>query len=412
MKCRKRERKTKESRMKKTVAVPEYYKSFRCSGADCPENCCGGWDISVNREAMEKYRALKRGGFDFGGGIDFLRKRIRMGEAGCPFLDNGLCRIHRDLGEKYLCRTCRSYPRHAEDYGSRREWSLSLSCPEAAGLILRGQDGFKLREYVLEEGEEEAVLSGLLEARELMFSLLSERNIPLKYRLAVILTLAHDLQPSVKRAFQNDGNEGRDGLGLIRERLERYELLRTPSGYRWFLKKIFRWEDRAEERYDSMAGFLGALEELPEIYPGFCAMVSEWMDLLYRTEDGYEDYRRLISGSDFELDGRAGAGPELWYENLAFSLLYVYVPGAVYDGELYSKVKFALFFVLCVREACGAAMADEKEQGKEKEELFITLVSRFCRQLEHSGQVLEQMEKILRTGRGFRLDAFLINLLN
>ena len=37
-----------------------------------------------------------------------------------------------------------------------------------------------------------------------MFSLLSEGKVPLKYRLAMILTLAHDLQPSVKRAFRKE----------------------------------------------------------------------------------------------------------------------------------------------------------------------------------------------------------------
>ena len=50
----------------------------------------------------------------------------------------------------------------AEDYGSRREWSLSLSCPEAAGILLRRRNGLKLHEYVLETGEEEPFLSSLL----------------------------------------------------------------------------------------------------------------------------------------------------------------------------------------------------------------------------------------------------------
>lgn len=411
MKHWKWEQETEKRKLKKTAAVPEYYKEFRCAGADCPETCCKGWDISVNREAMKKYRALKRGGFDFGGGIDFLRKKIRMKEAGCPFLEDGLCRIHRVLGENYLCRTCRSYPRHGEDYGSRREWSLSLSCPEAAGILLRQRGGLRLREYVLETGEEEPFLSGLLKARQLMFSLLSERKVPLKYRLSMILTLAHDLQPSVKGAFRKGEGAMGESLRKIDQCLARYELLKTPLGYQRFLKKLSEWENRQEERYDSMAGFLGTLGELPEIYPGFGSMVSRWMDLLYRTEDGYGDYRKRISASDFELDTREGADQEIWYENLVLHLLYVYVPGAVYDGELYSKVKFVLFFVLCIREAYGAELY-EKDAEQKKEKLFIMLVSRFCRQIEHSDQALEQIEGAVRGETRFQMESFLINLLN
>lgn len=409
MKRQKKGRETKKSEVKKTVAVPQYYRQFQCVGAACPETCCRGWDICADPETMKKYRALKKSGFDFQGGIDFLRGRIRMKKGVCPFLENGLCRIHRELGETCLCRTCRSYPRHAEDYGGRREWSLSLSCPEAAALILGNRDGIKLQEYVLEEGKEDQLLSCLLTARSLMFSFLSERTHPLAYRLTMILALAHDLQPFVKRAFQGEGEDSRESFMHIKERLKRHELLQTSSGYQWFLKKISKWENRPEERYDSMAGFLGTFGKLPEIYPGFKSMISEWMDCLYRTENGYEDYRKLASGADFGSDDRESSGPGLLYENLAASLLYVYVPGAVYDGDLYSKVKFVLFFVLCLREAYLASTALEEKPG---EELFIKLTSRFCHQIEHSDEVLEQIEKAVKEQRAFRQEAFLFNLLN
>ena len=35
-----------------------------------------------------------------------------------------------------LCDTCRNYPRHIEEFESLREISLSLSCPEAARILL------------------------------------------------------------------------------------------------------------------------------------------------------------------------------------------------------------------------------------------------------------------------------------
>ena len=35
-----------------------------------------------------------------------------------------------------LCDTCRNYPRHIEEFEGLREISLSLSCPEAARILL------------------------------------------------------------------------------------------------------------------------------------------------------------------------------------------------------------------------------------------------------------------------------------
>ena len=55
----------------------------------------------------------------------------------CPFLNpENLCDIHTALGENALSETCRLYPRFYADFGSLREAGLSLSCPEAARLIL------------------------------------------------------------------------------------------------------------------------------------------------------------------------------------------------------------------------------------------------------------------------------------
>lgn len=197
------------------------------------------------------------------------------------------------------------------------------------------------------------------------------QRLHLEYLTPELLLLHIAAEPAFQEAFENCRGE-------IDQRLARYELLKTPPGCQRFLKKFSEWENRSEDRYDSMAGFLGILGEMPEIYPGFGSMVSRWMDLLYRTEAGYEEYRRRILSSGFDMDVEEGADLELWYENLTCHLLYVYVPGAVYDGELYSKVKFVLFFVLCIREAYGAALY-EKEAEQKAEELFITLVVRFCR---------------------------------
>ena len=55
----------------------------------------------------------------------------------CAFLnEENLCDIYTEAGPEMFCRTCRNYPRHIEEFEGLREISLSLSCPEAARILL------------------------------------------------------------------------------------------------------------------------------------------------------------------------------------------------------------------------------------------------------------------------------------
>jgi lysine-N-methylase len=63
---------------------------------------------------------------------------IRMNEANqCPFLTGErLCGIQAELGEELLSHTCATYPRIVHSAGGVEEKALTLSCPEAARLVL------------------------------------------------------------------------------------------------------------------------------------------------------------------------------------------------------------------------------------------------------------------------------------
>lgn len=54
----------------------------------------------------------------------------RIKEKRCAFLEpDNLCSMYTELGAKGLCRTCRLYPRHVEEFEGVREITLSVSCP-------------------------------------------------------------------------------------------------------------------------------------------------------------------------------------------------------------------------------------------------------------------------------------------
>jgi lysine-N-methylase len=64
--------------------------------------------------------------------------KIRMdGTSQCPLLTaDRLCRIHTELGEELLSHACATYPRIVQSLGGIEETALTLSCPEAARLVL------------------------------------------------------------------------------------------------------------------------------------------------------------------------------------------------------------------------------------------------------------------------------------
>ena len=119
---------------------PDYYDSFRCIAAECRHNCCIGWEIDIDDETLEKYKAI---GGDLGAE---LRKNISLepcahfilqsGER-CPFLNGqNLCHLILQGGENMLCQICRDHPRfYNQPYGVP-EAGVGLSCEAAARQIL------------------------------------------------------------------------------------------------------------------------------------------------------------------------------------------------------------------------------------------------------------------------------------
>lgn len=75
---------------------------------------------------------------DSGAASDAAFAKIRMNGANeCPMLsEERLCRIQTELGEDLLSHACATYPRIVHSVGGVDEKALSLSCPEAARLVL------------------------------------------------------------------------------------------------------------------------------------------------------------------------------------------------------------------------------------------------------------------------------------
>ena len=147
------------------IRYPNYYKKFHCIAGACPDTCCAGWEIPVDKASERRYRQARKSG-DIQN-QDFARKlkkhvkhgRIISEDVTCPFLNqDGLCEMYIELGPESLCHTCARHPRHMEDYGNLHEMLLLLSCPEAARLILEeNTGGFYIRTVPERQGNVDGI---------------------------------------------------------------------------------------------------------------------------------------------------------------------------------------------------------------------------------------------------------------
>ena len=206
------------------ISKPYYFDDFRCIASNCPDSCCKEWDVQIDKETAEKYRALT------GSLGDRLRQVMTEDENGdtamtilekrCPmWRQDGLCRIQAELGHDALCRTCREFPRLTHDYGDFVELGLELSCPVAAEMILHSenlpriteeQPGGETPEY---DGE---VMEILLRTRETALSLLGDRSHSVGEALAIFLMYGYYVQ-SLIDGEEDDGFDAQAALAQSRE---------------------------------------------------------------------------------------------------------------------------------------------------------------------------------------------------
>ncbi len=148
---------------------PSYYKDFKCVADKCSDSCCKAWEIVIDADTFEKYQHLQ------GEPGKQIRDHIGVDADGdycfeliggrCPFLNaEGLCNIHIAFDENMTSRICREHPRFFEEYDGFTEITLSLSCPEAARIILLQDPASNTYDIPVYNGDDD-VLKTLIDSR-------------------------------------------------------------------------------------------------------------------------------------------------------------------------------------------------------------------------------------------------------
>ena len=378
--------------------IPDYYKEFRCIADQCEDTCCAGWQIVIDEKSLNRYKKI-RGSF-----ARRIRRSINWKESvfhqdkekRCAFLnEENLCDLYTACGEKSLCKTCKQYPRHIEEFEGIREITLSISCPEVARILMERKEPVYFLSYE-KEGEEEYedfdpfFFSILEDARKAMIEILQNRNLPIRNRVVLVLGMAHDMQ----------GRVNRQEMFSCFSVIEKYGNERAKTYVKNYLEQI-KWgidrKNSAEEGSENREkGCLEITRELFDKQYELELLKEEWDMLLQEAEvtlytDGNNSYQRKVK--EFQVWMQEHTEMDIHLEQLLVYFLFTYFPGAVYDGEVYAKVQMAVYCTWMIRELW---MAKWIKNGKNIDlEEMTDLVYRFSREVEHSDENLKRVEKIM-----------------
>ncbi len=364
---------------------PHYYEKFSCTADQCPDTCCAGWQIVIDENSLEKYSNVSG---DFGirllNSIDWREGIFEQYDKRCSFLNSeNLCDIYKELGAEALCDTCRLYPRHIEEFENLREFSLSLSCPVAAKMILECQEPVKFLEEQDEQEECEddfedfdfLLFDCLLEVREKLFSIVQNRTIPIEKRMYCVLKMAKNLQDALDEGELFE----RDFIGEIelclREKTEEF----SSSFYK--IVQVLRKD-------------LLRLEVLRE----------EWETNLKAAEKLFQkgEVWYMEKRERYKAEIKNVIGQEQWdiyKEQLLMFFLYTYFCGAVYDDMIYSKGVLSVISVFWIEEITFWNWAMDERIIEEKN--VLETAYRYAREIEHSDENLNLLEEIFDSDKWY-----------
>lgn len=357
---------------------PHYYDKFSCTAEQCPDTCCAGWQIVIDENSLEKYSNVSG---DFGirllNSIDWGEGVFEQYHKRCSFLNaENLCDIYKELGADALCDTCRLYPRHIEEFENLREFSLSLSCPVAAKMILECQEPVKFleEEDEKEECEEDfedfdfLLFDCLLEVREKLFSIVQNRTIPIEKRMYCVLKIAKNLQEALE-----------EGEFFERDFISETELYLQESA-----------EEFSVSHYEIVQAIRKDLLRLEVLREEWKTNLEAAESLFQKGEAWYTEKRKKYKA---EIKNTIGQKQwDIYKEQLLMFFLYTYFCGAVYDDMIYSKGVLSVISVFWIEEITFWNWT--AQEGKIEEKNLLETAYRYAREIEHSDENLNLLEEI------------------
>ena len=383
------------------IRVPKYFKDFKCIASECEDTCCAGWGIVIDDETYKKYQKVEG---DFG---DRLRSEI-VHDGGenifvlkgndCPFLnENKLCDIYNEVGEDALCYTCKQYPRYMEEFGGLREIGISLSCPEAARIILRNEEKAI---FELSENEEEVssyndinakLYIELMQCRQIVLNILQNRNIDLNIRAAIVLLFVKEIQDKIDESEISD-------IKLVREKYSDDNYIKEA------INSLEKYKNSEDDKYNNVHEYFNVFKGLKHINPNDPLGLDDAIRYFWQSEDDKEIY--LYKNKAFNKYYEESIYK---FEHILVYFIFRYFMKAVFDYDVSAKVKTAIVSYLMIRELCVVRFTEE---GELTDADIVDISHMYSKDIEHLEENIEALAEVFETNDVFAVDEMIRILMN
>lgn len=380
---------------------PSYYEEFKCIAKDCPDTCCAGWEIVIDKDTMSRYQSM---GGELG---EYILSNVNKEEGvykrcgnRCAFLNaDNLCDLIIRAGEDKLCRTCDKYPRHFEEYGNLLESLISISCPVAAKMIIAREEKDSFSSYSddkppLSKDVDKKLLSCICDIRDTLFSLMTDRKDDINVRIKKILAVGEKVQPLI---YQYEKLGIKKIVPFYKSNILK-KVNKILADEEWFdiyaqHKEISFSANEQKKLMNSYMEMYVSLENINDKWP---KMVEEVIDILYKdlSCEEYHCYKKEFDSYIKSMDYA--------YEHLLVYFVYVYVLGGVYDYNIQGMIKFSVISTLIIKEMCYAHWL-KKDKNLSMDDL-VNYAYLYSRQVEHSDNNVLCLEGIFTAHTSFRFE--------
>lgn len=452
------------------VRVPNYFNEFKCIASECEDTCCAGWEIVIDDETHKRYENVE-GEF----GEILISKIVKsdgeniflLNNGNCSFLnEKKMCEIYINLGEDHLCYTCQQFPRYTEEFLDLKEVGLSLSCPEAARIILRKAENttFNLSEEdncENEMQEDDLSLSceninssncDLCKSSNLKnsenskcFNLSESEN-----RECFDLKNSEDSEcnNSEVESFTDDEDCFDEGIdeevlseflecrNIVFNIIERNDL---DLGIKAALALEFVKE--VQNKID-----LGDMDEIPELmeeyrdenfintlvkglegfkgkesikHKNLCEYLKIYKSIKHINSNdplGLEKALKYFEGNEEFYLRKHKEFNEYYKENLyKFKNIFVYFifryfMKAIFDYDVSAKIKLAIISTLMIKELAVVRFIENNNEFTEEDMVEVSRI--YSKDIEHSDENIENLQEIFETEEIFEVDEILPMLMN
>ncbi len=362
------------------------YVDFRCSGGDCPITCCGGgWEIIVDSDTIKKYESVEG---ELG---DEIRANIEERKDGmcfktnengnCVLLDeNGLCKIQKNVGEGYLCKTCKEYPRHLYHVGDITFCYLTNSCPEVNRMLMRKREPLQIifdnsgKELDLLDEETRTKMDYAFSAFNVGIGILQNRSITITERLYLLLFFVD--------RFQQIMQEKGDPTNII-------AVFSSPETYMLFLNNSNRPEFDVASKIHSFNIIFSAMMSVCSRYP-IWSKGKELIEKIISNEEEI-DINKLT-----ELFKKTNSN-ELQVETeqiLAYRFFVMFMRGFE-KNDYFEKVAYECIIQASMRTY---SVLSEMQFGEECGRFERILFYSFCSRIDHTANKDALQDRIRNEG--------------